>query len=179
VGIRCLALVLVMLAIAPPAHSGRFLPHRPHLTLAGKVRYFERSVRHERQVVAWLKSRDAPRTLERRSELRWFKQALAWHRRLLIRYSARLRPDPRAYAGPCLAAIIDSEGSGWNPTRYNSAGSGAYGLPQALPGSKMASAGPDWATNPYTQIRWAHSYAVQRYGSDCGAWAHWQAARSW
>jgi Transglycosylase SLT domain len=61
--------------------------------------------------------------------------------------------------------------SGWNPYAQNSS-SGAYGIPQALPGSKMASAGSDWATNPETQIRWGLSYIRASYGSPCGAWSH-------
>ena len=50
--------------------------------------------------------------------------------------------------------------------------SGAYGIPQSLPGSKMASAGSDWRTNPVTQIRWGLGYIAVRYGTPCGAWAH-------
>ena len=53
--------------------------------------------------------------------------------------------------------------------------SGAYGLVQALPGSKMSSAGADWQTNPATQIKWGLNYMDSRYGSPCGAWAFWQA----
>ena len=53
--------------------------------------------------------------------------------------------------------------------------SGAYGIPQALPGSKMASAGPDWQSNPATQIRWGLGYIKGLYGSPCGAWAHEEA----
>ncbi|MCS4275792.1 hypothetical protein M2390_000964 [Mycetocola sp. BIGb0189] len=72
----------------------------------------------------------------------------------------------------CLVALWNKE-SGW---RYNAANpSGAYGIPQALPGSKMASAGADWATNPATQINWGLGYITGRYGSPCGAWAHSQA----
>jgi hypothetical protein len=52
---------------------------------------------------------------------------------------------------------------------------GAYGIPQALPGSKMASAGPDWQTNATTQITWGLEYIDGRYGNPCGAWAHSQA----
>lgn len=63
--------------------------------------------------------------------------------------------------------------SGWNPTAANA--SGAYGIPQALPGSKMASAGADWQTNPATQIRWGLGYIKGLYGSPCGAWSHSQA----
>ena len=72
----------------------------------------------------------------------------------------------------CLNNIWSRE-SGW---RWNAANaSGAYGIPQALPGSKMASAGPDWQTNPATQIRWGLGYIKGRYGTPCNAWAFWQA----
>jgi hypothetical protein len=70
----------------------------------------------------------------------------------------------------CLDALFQRE-SGWNPTAKNKSSS-AYGIPQALPGSKMASAGADWQTNPLTQVRWGVSYVNARYGSPCGAWAH-------
>jgi hypothetical protein len=61
--------------------------------------------------------------------------------------------------------------SRWNHVAENPS-SGAYGIPQALPGSKMASAGDDWATNPETQIRWGLGYIDARYGSPCAAWEH-------
>jgi len=64
--------------------------------------------------------------------------------------------------------------SGWNYQATNPS-SGAYGIPQALPASKMASAGADWRTDPATQIRWGLSYIAQRYGSPLNAWAHEQA----
>ena len=76
----------------------------------------------------------------------------------------------------CLSNIVTRE-SGWNLTATN-ASSGAYGYFQALPGSKMASAGADWRTNPATQIKWGVSYMDSRYGSPCGAWSFWQ-AHSW
>lgn len=71
----------------------------------------------------------------------------------------------------CLVALWNRE-SGWNVTAGNA--SGAYGIPQALPGSKMASAGADWATNPATQITWGLGYIAGRYGTPCGAWSHFQ-----
>ena len=61
--------------------------------------------------------------------------------------------------------------SGWRINASNSS-SGAYGLPQALPGSKMASAGADWQTNPVTQLRWMNGYVMGRYGSWANAVAH-------
>jgi hypothetical protein len=70
----------------------------------------------------------------------------------------------------CLVALWNRE-SGWNVYASNPT-SGAYGIPQALPGSKMASAGADWATNPATQISWGLGYINGRYGSPCGAWEH-------
>jgi hypothetical protein len=69
----------------------------------------------------------------------------------------------------CLNALYVSE-SGWNVHADNPTSS-AYGIPQALPGSKMASAGPDWAENPATQIRWGLNYIRSSYGTPCGAWA--------
>jgi len=73
----------------------------------------------------------------------------------------------------CLYLLWSKE-SGWDPLKSNYAGSGAYGIPQALPGSKMASAGDDWRTNPITQVKWGIGYVNGRYGSACGAWAFWQ-----
>jgi hypothetical protein len=76
----------------------------------------------------------------------------------------------------CLDNIIERE-SGGDVSATNP--DGAYGIPQALPGSKMASAGADWQTNPETQIRWMIGYTNQTYGSPCAAWAHEQAAGSY
>jgi hypothetical protein len=73
----------------------------------------------------------------------------------------------------CFSRIVDHESS-WNYQADNPT-SDAYGLMQALPGSKMSSAGADWATNPATQIKWGLSYMDGRYGSPCGAWNFWQA----
>ncbi|WP_329587226.1 lytic transglycosylase domain-containing protein [Kitasatospora sp. NBC_01250] len=68
---------------------------------------------------------------------------------------------------------IVSHESGWNITATNPS-SGAYGLGQALPGNKMASAGADWQTNASTQIKWTYDYMNSRYGSPNQAWAYWQ-----
>jgi uncharacterized protein YabE (DUF348 family) len=72
----------------------------------------------------------------------------------------------------CLVSLWNKE-SGWRTDAYNP--SGAYGIPQALPGSKMASAGPDWQHNAATQIRWGLGYIAAVYGTPCNAWAHSQA----
>ncbi|MCW7946799.1 hypothetical protein AAW14_33490 [Streptomyces hygroscopicus] len=76
----------------------------------------------------------------------------------------------------CFSNIVDHESS-WNYQAVN-ASSGAYGLFQALPGSKMSSVGSDWQTNPATQIKWGLNYMNSRYGSPCQAWSFWQ-ANSW
>ena len=70
----------------------------------------------------------------------------------------------------CLDPLWAHE-SGWSVTAYNP-GTGAYGIPQAMPGGKMAAAGPDWQTDAATQIRWGLDYIRATYGSPCGAWAH-------
>lgn len=88
--------------------------------------------------------------------------------------------SPQAYAeslvGPaqfaCLEPLWERE-SGWNASAENP-GSGAYGIPQSLPGDKMASAGSDWQTDADTQIRWGIQYLDDTYGSACGGWAHEQ-----
>ncbi len=72
----------------------------------------------------------------------------------------------------CLVTMWNHE-SGWNPNAQN-AGSGAYGIPQSLPGSKMAKYGSDWRTNPATQISWGLDYIKTRYSTPCGAWSFWQ-----
>lgn len=70
----------------------------------------------------------------------------------------------------CLDTLWSRE-SGWS-TYATNASSGAYGIPQSLPASKMASAGADWRSNPITQIRWGIGYIAQTYGTPCGALAH-------
>ncbi|MFF1574627.1 hypothetical protein ACFVWR_17950 [Leifsonia sp. NPDC058292] len=72
----------------------------------------------------------------------------------------------------CLSNLWQKE-SGWNYQASNS-GSGAAGIPQALPGSKMATAGADWQTNASTQIKWGLDYIARGYGTPCSAWSHSQ-----
>jgi hypothetical protein len=78
--------------------------------------------------------------------------------------------SPATFFG-CLKEMWNRE-SGWRYDAENA--SGAYGIPQALPGSKMASAGADWQTNPATQIKWGLGYIKAVYGDPCKAWAFWQ-----
>jgi hypothetical protein len=90
-------------------------------------------------------------------------------------YAARVLPgygwDP-AQMNPLVALWNQESGWRWNAQNPTS---GAYGIPQSLPASKMASAGSDWRTNPATQIRWGLGYIKGRYGSPAGAWSHEQA----
>ena len=80
---------------------------------------------------------------------------------------------------PYVNFIVSHEG-GWDgTTKSNYGGSGAYGLCQALPGSKMSSAGADWATNPVTQLKWCNGYAVARYGGWGGAYQYWLSHKNW
>ncbi len=74
--------------------------------------------------------------------------------------------------------IIDHE-SGWGVTKSNYTGSGAYGLGQALPASKMAKFGADYLTNPITQLRWANAYAIGSYGTWANAYNHWIVRHVW
>lgn len=69
----------------------------------------------------------------------------------------------------CYDKLIMSE-SKWDPHATNPT-SGAYGIPQSLPGNKMASVGADWRTNPATQIQWGLNYVKQVYGTPCSAWS--------
>ncbi|MEU5632831.1 transglycosylase SLT domain-containing protein [Streptomyces rishiriensis] len=80
---------------------------------------------------------------------------------------------PNAAQYKAFSNIVKHE-SGWNVSATN-ASSGAYGLVQALPGSKMASAGSDWKSNAKTQIKWGLDYMNSRYGSPVAAWNFWQA----
>ncbi len=87
--------------------------------------------------------------------------------------AAGIAPEDHFYAN----SIITKE-SGWNATARNKS-SGAYGLCQALPGTKMASAGGDWETNPVTQLKWCNSYANARHKGWQGAYNFWQVNRWW
>lgn len=95
-------------------------------------------------------------------------------------------PDPESTKGFALSQV---EARGWDYSQYSclvklweresnwrwnalNKSSGAYGIPQSLPGTKMASAGADWRTNPETQVRWGLGYIEGRYGSPCSALAH-------
>ncbi|GAB6898430.1 hypothetical protein JCM9957A_15200 [Kineosporia succinea] len=96
------------------------------------------------------------------------------------RSAARLLVADRGWSSSqfsCLDSLWNKE-STWN-YRATNPSSGAYGIPQSLPGSKMAAAGADWQTNPVTQIRWGLDYIAERYGTPCGAWSYSQAHNSY
>lgn len=97
-------------------------------------------------------------------------QPLSDHSALMA--SAGIKSSDYSYA-----EYIVAHESSWNVTAHNP--SGATGLCQALPASKMATAGADWQTNPVTQLRWCDSYAVSRYGSWAQAYSFWLANRWW
>lgn len=98
--------------------------------------------------------------------------------------AAGISPDDYGYVN----YIVGREG-GWEPCKVQggaidctyavNGGRMGYGIVQATPGAKMASAGSDWATNPITQLRWATGYAVGRYGSWSGAYNHWLVSHNW
>jgi hypothetical protein len=79
--------------------------------------------------------------------------------------------NPKTQYGCLLPMWMDESGWRWNAQNA----SGAYGIPQALPASKMATAGGDWRSDPATQIRWGLGYIKSVYGTPCNAWAFWQA----
>lgn len=91
----------------------------------------------------------------------------------LQNYAHSLVIDTYGWAEEDFTALVNlwNKESGWNVHCYNSY-SGAYGIPQALPGSKMATEGTDYENNGETQIRWGLKYIKGRYGSPSGAWQH-------
>jgi hypothetical protein len=122
------------------------------------------------------------------------KQQQAKHRQQVARRHARERASRASYrralsSSPQTAAHAMLLRRGWDETQWNcldvlwtresnwntyatNRSSGAYGIPQALPGYKMASAGSDWRTNPITQITWGLGYIASTYGSPCAALSH-------
>ncbi len=150
---------------------------------------------HIRDQIAAARARVAARRASARRRMARARRAAAERAR---RQVTQVRYQPRAVIAPaapavsgswqqitaalaggsagCLDNIIERESGG----RVDAANpSGAYGIPQALPGTKMASAGADWQTNPVTQIRWMVSYVDATYGGACNAWAHEEAVGSY
>jgi hypothetical protein len=132
--------------------------------VAAKAAADAAAVEAQRQAVAAQAARDAQR------------QSLIDNARKDPRGAARAMLDDFGFADSqysCLNSLWTRE-SNWLYTATNPS-SGAYGIPQSLPASKMASAGADYRTNPVTQIKWGLGYIKQVYGTPCGAWAHSQA----
>lgn len=148
-------------------YRARYNEHRTRLgfSLASPVEQAMNCRRLRERAAYWVRAAKVNRqAVERRAKRIRLEQAR------IPRGEAELR----AYINDdCLEEIVDRETADtWNPQVYNYQGSGAYGLPQALPGHKMASAGADWRTNPKTQIAWMRRYVDVRYGGSCNALAH-------
>lgn len=151
------------------------LPHGASVTRSG------RPAGHALQQVKQRQRRQAARVAAARKarELRQRRAAASRSASRRVSYDGDPRGIARAMmaerygwdAGEfsCLSSLWERE-SGWNVHASNSS-SGAYGIPQALPGSKMGAYGGDWASNPVTQIQWGLSYIRGTYGTPCGAWS--------
>ncbi len=153
--------------------------HGQHRTAAAldAVTIVKNTLRHNVSInrsVAWRwqdkagLERSQTRYLERHGSVPYLRTLVhLWHDRAYEAMKAARRRVTAPAVDGCLSELIQRE-SGWDAHASNP--SGAYGLPQALPGSKMASAGADWRDNPATQIRWMIGY-VARYGGSCAALA--------
>jgi transglycosylase-like protein with SLT domain len=150
-------------AVAGRQESGRHHHHRHHHHRRHHHRHHHRRHHHRRH-------HHHHRHHHRWHHHHWHHHySRALHRARSRAIARRMIHSPRQFS--CFSSVIRRE-SDWNPRARNR--SGAYGLPQALPGRKMASAGVDWRTNPRTQIRWAIRYMHSSYGSPCGAWTFWR-----
>lgn len=169
-----LLLIAAALVWAAPAEAHGLAYKVNHKSLATIEQGQKRNLAHVQYVCA--QGRGHPKV--------WSCKAKKWLARELAETRATREQRARPQIDGCTMEIINREGSGFDParpgtwaraaTRPNSHGSGAYGVPQAMPGSKMRSAGPDWATNVWTQIKWMISY-MEKYGGSCGALAFWNA----
>lgn len=165
-------------AAAVSSAAAHHVPEPRGLSLEQRIRWLEHRVAHHRYVCR----NGNPSFRSTREHCR----ALRWRERQLSAAEREVVPvgeaEIRAYlvrrvgqpSADCLATIIDWETAGtWDPTIDFGGGHGnvheAYGLPQANPGTKMASAGPDWRTDPRTQIEWMIGYTTERFGSPCAA----------
>jgi hypothetical protein len=185
---------------APPARIGQMdaelaaaaqRENIPALVTYTKVRAQQEETAHAQRVAARRAARRA--TARRAARLAAARRAAEARREAAASHTSQSAPQPASAPAPsgspqqiamamlssygwsssqfsCLDSLWNAE-SGWSVTASNPS-SGAYGIPQALPGSKMASAGPDWQTSATTQIRWGLGYIKGLYGSPCGAWDH-------
>jgi hypothetical protein len=143
----------------------RWQKHQAHQTAAQA-----RQVRKERAAKAAAAARAARAAASRSSTRSYSGDPRSIARSMM---ASRYGWDAGQFS--CLNSLWNRE-SGWNPHAANP--SGAYGIPQALPGSKMSTAGGDWRDNPATQIAWGLSYVKSTYGTPCGAWSAFQ-SKGW
>ncbi len=155
---------------ASNAHAGKFLPHKPHLTVKEKIAYFERSIRHDRQVIAWYLTPQAPRTLERVSEMGWYLKTLAWHQRLLARYRAKLPSSwPPHHA---LWLCIHAGEAGWHQASH---AVDSHGVPLYWGGLQMHA---DWgygtshhaSDDSQLEQEWAAERSLRAAGRNVSGW---------
>lgn len=183
---------VVLLFALSPVNVASAAPDRPqgcertytrstaHKLFRAVYRNPTRVSRHERRTIRRVVrcQRHGAGKATKRGSIRWHHARYRRHHRLAppgnrgIAYVMLWRRGQLAQ-WPCLNRLWTGENRAWNHRQPNLAGSGAYGIPQALPASKMATAGADWRTNPATQIRWGLGYIAGRYGTPCGALGAW------
>lgn len=197
-----LTTVVAAVALLATAPSSTASPFHRHICSTGQSPKVElacaqRNIYHARFTLGWIKN-ERRRTLQvlpvsapKLFRLHQMERNMSWllqlsrsqHRAANIQLHP---PSVRQWVWryhPCLAGIISGENAAYDPTLDYGGGHGnvgeAYGVPQANPGTKMASAGADWRTNPWTQVRWMIVYVINRYGGECQALAVKQATGSY
>lgn len=166
-----------------PAKATQLLPqhHRiVNLPLRQQAIWYQRNITHATVTLHWWKNQrpnlsngeqrsfNRIRARELRFHVRLYRNAT---RNLAVTESKIRQQSVRQYLSDCIIGIIKLESSrsgALNPFATNP-NSGAYGIPQALPGSKMARFGSDWRSNKITQLKWMWWYVKERYGGDCAA----------
>lgn len=169
---------------------GQAQAHTDKIKAGNNISVLNERIRHAGNVIRFFENH--PRLINEWPTKKRAKRILAQHVKMHVWNTKRVdfltipvgEAQLRAYINDdCLEDIIEWETGGtWDVTIDYGFGHGnvheAYGLPQAKPGTKMASAGADWETNPKTQIRWMRKYVIDRYGSACNARAH-KIAHNW
>jgi hypothetical protein len=185
-----LILALLALALMPTTAQGHALvPCSAKQSVDRQMACGKLNRHHGVTSLRFLKNNKQAGTVGSRFNLRRAAKYLIKYgnRHMMKASDRRLGTMPSAiYTDSCLRELIRREASGFVPEdkstwfaaarRPNGQGSGAYGVPQALPGEKMASAGSDWSWNPVTQVRWMIGYVNGRYGGSCAALAHHNSA---
>jgi hypothetical protein len=158
-------------AASAPAHMTLLQTrHRWQKHTRHQVAAHAKKVRKERAAKAAAAARTAREAASRSSTRTYSGDPRSIARSMM---SSRYGWDAGQFS--CLNSLWNRE-SGWNPHAANP--SGAYGIPQALPGSKMSTMGADWRDNPATQIAWGLFYVKSTYGTPCGAWSAFQ-SKGW